>query len=771
MTSRFTPAAQNALKKAQEEASEMGHTYIGTEHLLLGLLSEESSVASDILKKHGLDYRNVKQAVISLNGSGSKTLSPPDMTPRLKNALERAAKEIPGAFGRIGTEQLLSSLLSEKDSVAARLIERGNKSGEMIAELGSLKNAEQRCEQRKKLPPTMAKYGYNLCEKSLDPVIGREEETEALIEALCRRRKNNPCLIGDAGVGKTAVVEGLASRMRRGEVPELLKSKVIVTLDIAAILSGAKYRGEFEERLKTVLLEASEDSEIILFIDELHTIVGTGASEGSIDAANLLKPSLARGEIRLIGATTVSEYRRHIESDPALERRFLPIRVSEPTKEETCRILHGIKSKYEEYHGIIIDDSAITSAVELSVRYIPSKRLPDKAIDLLDEAASAKRISLERNKESTSYLRGILKGISEGEGESKGQFSSVEENMRSRLEALGDAEKSAVLTVFDIEQALEKRRGNARLPTANDLFSLENDLKSAVFGQENAIKTVSNALRAGLLGINEGTSPIASFLFLGQSGVGKTALAESLAAYFYGSNDALIRLDMSEYSEQHSISRLIGSPPGYVGYRDEGQLIKEVRSKPYSVVLFDEAEKAHPDIFSLLLQVIDRGFLTDPQGKRADFRGCILILTANIDTDKKAAAGFTADESNISSPAKNFFRPELLGRLDSVVTFSPLTSDAANRIADAQLSKLKSRLESSGVSIVIRDGVRELIGAKGVKSKYGARDIFSFIKTEIEGGVISELSALKNGDIIEFFNENGNIVKKTVTKSSLSHIM
>ncbi len=771
MTSRFTPAAQNALKKAQEEASEMGHTYIGTEHLLLGLMSEESSVASDILKKHGLDYRKVKQAVISLNGSGSKTVQPPDMTPRLKNVLERAAKEMPGAFGRIGTEQLLSALLSEKDSVAARLIERGSSSGNvMMAELGSLKNTEQRGEQRKKLPPTMAKYGYNLCEKNLDPVIGREEETEALIEALCRRRKNNPCLIGDAGVGKTAVVEGLASRMRRGEVPELLKSKVIVTLDIAAILSGAKYRGEFEERLKTVLLEASEDPEIILFIDELHTIVGTGASEGSIDAANLLKPSLARGEIRLIGATTVGEYRRHIESDPALERRFLPIRVSEPTKEEACRILHGIKGKYEEYHGIIIDDSAVSSAVELSVRYIPSKRLPDKAIDLLDEAASAKRISLERNKESVSYLRGILKGISESDGESEGELSSVEGNLRSRLETLGEVEKTAVLTASDIEKALDKRRGNARLPTVNDLFSLENDLKSAVFGQENAIKTVSSSLRAGLLGINEGTSPIASFLFIGQSGVGKTALAESLAESFFGSRDALIRLDMSEYSEQHSISRLIGSPPGYVGYRDEGQLIKEVRSKPYSVVLFDEAEKAHPDIFSLLLQVIDHGFLTDPQGKRADFRGCILILTANLGADQKSSAGFTASEPDCS-PAKNFFRPELIGRLDSVVTFPPLTSDATKKIAEARLSKLISRFEANGVEIAIKDEVYDLIASKGVKSKYGARDIFSFIKAEIEGGVISELSNLKNGDIIEFSSENGNISKKTVTKNSLSHIM
>ncbi|MBQ8254217.1 MAG: ATP-dependent Clp protease ATP-binding subunit [Clostridia bacterium] len=488
MTSRFTPAAQNALKRAQTEASEMGHTYIGTEHLLLGLLREESSVGAEILRKHGLDYKKVRQAVIYLNGSGNKTLPPPSMTPRLRSVIEKAAKEMPGAFGRIGTEQLLSALLSEKESVAVRIIEKHRSGSDILPELYSVNAALPKGEERKKLPPTLSKYGKNLCECRLDPVIGRENELESLIEALCRRRKNNPCLVGEAGVGKTAVVEGLASKIRDGNVPSFLLGKAIVALDIASIISGAKYRGEFEERMKTVLLEASEDPDIILFIDELHTIVGTGASEGAIDAGSIMKPSLARGEIRLIGATTVSEYRRHIESDPALERRFLPITVEEPTVSEAVDILTGIKEKYEEHHGIKIDESAIRAAVELSVRYVPSKRLPDKAIDLIDEAASAKRIELERRSEDEKYIGGIIKGLSEADDE---LARDVENRIKPHFDRIARGEEQSILLPSDVEKVLKKRRGSVRLPSESDLLGLENGLNGAVFGQKSAIKTVA----------------------------------------------------------------------------------------------------------------------------------------------------------------------------------------------------------------------------------------------------------------------------------------
>ena len=766
MTSRFTPAAQNALKRAQTEASEMGHSYIGTEHLLLGLLSEESSVAADILRKHGLDYKSVKQAVTYLNGSGSKTLPPPEMTPRLRSVIERAAKEMPGAFGRIGTEQLLSALLREKESIAVRIIDKHRSGGDILPDLSTSKSLTTRSEERKKLPPTLTKYGKNLCECTLDPVIGRESELEALIEALCRRRKNNPCLIGEPGVGKTAVVEGLASRIRDGSVPSFLLGKAIVSLDIAAIISGAKYRGEFEERMKTVLLEASEDPDIILFIDELHTIVGTGASEGAIDAGSIMKPSLARGEIRLIGATTVSEYRRHIESDPALERRFLPITVEEPTPDEAVSILRGIKEKYEEHHGILIDDGAISAAVELSVRYVPSKRLPDKAIDLIDEAASAKRIEIERRSEGEKYLGGIIKGLNEADNELS---HAVEENIRARLEDMKQDENAPVLIRADIEKVLEKRRGSVRLPSESDLIGLENGLLSAVFGQKSAIKTVSSTLRAGILGIHDSASPIASMLFLGPSGVGKTALANVIAEQFYGSADAVIRLDMSEYGEKHSVSRLIGSPPGYVGYRDEGLLVKEVRSKPYSVVLFDEAEKADRDVFSLLLQILDHGFITDPQGKRADFRGCIIILTSNIGSAESGAVGFTSNGSERQAKhAKDFFSPELIGRLDCVVGFDRLDNDSAYKIAEKRLSDLRDRMAKNGLSIEI---LPEVISVASKFGSGGARDIYSFIKTEIEGAVISNLPPKKDSSSLVIFAENEKISVKTVTKNILSHNM
>lgn len=780
MTSRFTPAAQSALNQAQNEASEMGHTYIGTEHLLLGLLCQDSSVAAELLKGKGIEYAKTRKLVISLCGSGSRTDPPPTaMTPRLKEVLKRAAEAMPGAFGRIGTEQLLFSLLNEEECFASRIIEKQNVlCRDLSSDLFSLKPTKSKPKTRKKLPPMLSKYGRLLSETICDPVIGREPEIEALIEVLCRRRKNNPCLIGEPGVGKTAVVEGLAERINDGNVPSFLRDKAIVSLDIAAMLAGAKYRGEFEERLKTVLAEASDDPDIILFIDELHTIVGTGGSEGSIDAANILKPALARGDIKLIGATTVSEYRRHIESDSALERRFLPISVEEPTKDQTKEILLGLKEKYEAHHGISITDEAIDACIELSIRYLPSKKLPDKAIDILDEAAAAKRIELEKAADSESALSGIIKGLEIKKEEAvEGDtdlIRALEESLNARLSTLNEKKDLSPLKAVDIESVLKKRQGHLCLPTPYQLGDLEERLGSAIFGQEEAIAKISAAVRAGTLGINGSERPIASLLLLGPSGVGKTAACSALAECLYGNAQTLIRFDMSEYSEKHSVSKLIGSPPGYVGYRDEGLLIKEVRSKPYSVVLFDEAEKAHPDIFGLLLQILDRGSLSDAQGRQADFRGCTVILTSNLGNDGQKKAGFSLNttKDGAADAAKTFFRPELLGRMDAVIQFSPITKDAALEIAKNGLSALSKRLSQCGIRLKIDDVVLDAAANAALTSPFGARAIFSFIKSEIESRIILRISDkdAQNG-ISVISMENGKISIKTVTNPEFSHTM
>ncbi len=780
MTGKFTPAAQNALSQAQKEASELGHTYIGTEHLLLGLISVGSSVASELLSRRGLSYEKVKETVIGFCGSGEKTVPPPsEMTPHLKKVIENAALASPGAFGRIGTEQLLIALISEENCFASRIIEKQRLSpSALLSELSLFEGRASARERKKKLPPSLIKYGCNLNVKASDPVIGRERETAALIEVLSRRRKNNPCLVGEPGVGKTAVVEGLAARIEKGDVPSALVGKTVISLDIAAILSGAKYRGEFEERMKTVLLEASEDDSIILFIDELHTIVGTGASEGSIDAANLLKPALSRGEIRLIGATTVSEYRRHIESDPALERRFRPINVEEPSEEETRDILLGLKDKYEEFHGVKITDGAIDSAIALSGRYYPLKRLPDKALDLLDEALASKRIAEEERKREALGLRGILSGVSAFDGsEEEKLLIPIKEKLRLEIEEVKEDEKNEpVLIASDIENVLKRREGSLHLPSVSEISDLEKRLSERVFGQSETINAVVPILRSGLIGIKNAASPVASFLFVGPSGVGKTELASAVAEEFYGSKSALIRFDMSEYSESHSLSKLIGSPPGYVGYRDEGLLTKEISLKPYSVLLFDEAEKAHPDIFSLLLQILDSGFITDSQGKKADFRGCVVILTSNLGSEEKRGAGFSSpDKSTKTSEAlKGFFRPELLGRLSATVPFSRLSEDSTNRIAESFVRTLSERLSENGLEAFFHPSAVRYVAKAGINSPYGARAISKRIKSELEPPLILRLSSpfeCEKSEKCEIFEENGKIVVRSVTKQKLSHIM
>lgn len=788
MTSRFTPSAEKALKNAQRSAEELGHTYIGSEHLLLGLLEDSESVSSKILNSHGVDHNKAREAVIKLCGKGSaRNVSPSDITPKMKSILKNASEGSPAAFGRIGTEQLLYALVSERGCFAERVL--GDLDVDCERVLQSALSARKRADtvigkkeekKPKKLPPMLSKYGrilFSLNDPSL-PIIGREEETERVIRALCRKSKNNPCLIGEPGVGKTAVIEGLASLIEEGNVPSALKSKIIVSLDLPSMLAGAKYRGEFEERLKTVLAECEDDPDVILFIDELHTIVGAGSSEGSIDAANILKPALARGRVKLIGATTVSEYRKHIESDSALERRFQPISIEEPSTEQTKRILRGIKESYEKHHCLKIETEALDSALNLSVRYFPNRRLPDKAIDLLDDAASLKRIENERNQRSMSELSGIIKGISkqkssinEHDSNDFTMLSNLEESCEKRLSGI---DCDSPLMAKDVERALFLRTGINPTSPLRASFSLENELKKVIFGQNEAIAQVCRGVRAGLLGINSAERPLSSFLFLGQSGVGKTALAHELAKLLYG-DSSFIRFDMSEYGEKHSLSTLIGSPPGYVGYGEEGLLIKEVRSRPYSVVLFDEAEKAHPDVFNILLQILDTGFVTDPLGKRADFRNSVIILTSNTGSGDAHRAGFTQynENGNCSDGAKAFFKPELLGRLDGIVHFSSLDLKAYTCIAEHRLDALKDRLCHSGIKIEFEDGIGEHIAKKAQSSPYGARDVFSYIKTHIEEKLSFELS--RSNDIqglkIVFFEENGEIQLKSVANSEFSHTM
>ena len=709
MANRFTGRAQNALNGALREASALGHTYIGSEHLLLGLLSEEASIAAKLLSARGITAENVRHGVVELSGAGAPCrVSPSDMTPRVRKIIQDSAIEA-GRAGQsyVGTEHLLLSLLDEDDCVAVRLLETmgisvgglkrdvlGFLAGSPTASVGdegfpsasrgrdSMGNdgqAKRRDRDRDRTRieetgdhrslSTLLKFGRDLTAKALsgqmDPIIGREKETERVIRILSRRQKNNPCLIGEPGVGKTAVVEGLAQRIADGNVPETLKDKRIFTLDIPAMIAGAKYRGEFEDRLKSIMGEVAKDPSVILFIDELHTIVGAGAAEGAVDAANILKPALARGEIRIIGATTLDEYRLHIERDAALERRFQSVTVGEPEEEEALRILQGLRSKYEAHHKMKITDEALKAAVELSVKYIPDRFLPDKAIDLLDEAAAALRISALTAPQGLKELEEELGNVGREKEEAiKAQEFERAAALRDREAGLQEAYEQAkdawsgnprkkgdeMVTEAHIADVVTEWTGIpvSRLLESDGerLLALENTLRQKVLGQDAAVSSVSGAIRRGRLGLKDPHRPIGSFVFLGQTGVGKTALAKALAEALFGTEKTLIRFDMSEYMEKHSISRLIGSPPGYVGHEEGGQLTERIRRQPYAIVLFDELEKAHPDVFHLLLQILDDGCLTDSRGRRVDFRHTVIILTSNLGADPALhkSVGFSTGE-------------------------------------------------------------------------------------------------------------------------------
>ena len=793
MQNRFTQKAQNALNYSLQSASELGHTYIGSEHLLLGLCKEDSGIAAHYLKERGAEIEKIKNAVIRIAGAGApSSVSPADMTPRTKNILQSAFAEAQ-KHGQdyIGTEHLLYALLSEEDCVAVKLLEGLNVSlpelksdlsaylnsssgGEHAPNSGNSTGSHGHTGSTLSKTQTLKSFGRDLCEMAksgkIDPIIGRDTETERLIQILSRRTKNNPCLVGEPGVGKTAVVEGLAQRIVAGNVPENLLKKSIITLDLASMIAGAKYRGEFEERFKNVMEETSKNPDIILFIDELHTLVGAGAAEGAVDAANIIKPALARGEMQVIGATTLEEYRKHIEKDAALERRFQPVTVGEPSREDAIAILQGLRDKYEAHHKLSISDSAIDAAVNLSIRYITDRYLPDKAIDLIDEAASRIRIRAYTSPPDLKELEDQLASLSKEKEEAiKAQSFESAAALRDREQVLKKEleekrsdwkktqdEHSLSVTDNDIADIVTQWTSipvNRLLEEESEkLLHLCELLDARVIGQERATAAVARAIRRGRTGLKDPRRPVGSFIFMGPTGIGKTELTKALAEVMFGDSTAMIRLDMSEYMEKHSVSKLIGSPPGYVGFEEGGQLTERIRRKPYSVVLFDEIEKAHPDVFNLLLQVLEDGILTDSQGRHVDFRNTIIILTSNVGASDMNAAkplGFTAEERSVSEAEaqkermmkalRGTFRPEFLNRIDDIIIFNSLTREHIERIAGLMLSELAERIERLEIKITFSSEITDLLLREGFDSVYGARPLRRAVVRLVEDAFSTEM--------------------------------
>lgn len=804
---KFTRKAQEALSFAHRTACELGHNYVGTEHILLGLLLEESGVAAKFLNKNGVTYEAAYQIMGRLLGRGDALPIQIDLplTPRSKRVIEMSfAESVRLAHNYIGTEHLLLALIKNADGVAIKiLVDLGVDPQKLYKEVvtalcGDAAAAPGEKGGDKKLENLM-KYGRNLNqlaqEGKLDPVIGRDGEIERLIQILSRRTKNNPCLIGEPGVGKTAVAEGLAQKIVNGDVPEILKDKLLVSLDLSAMVAGAKYRGEFEERLKKVMEEIRNSGKIILFIDEMHTIVGAGAAEGAIDASNILKPALSRGEIQVIGATTLGEYRRYVEKDAALERRFQPVLVGEPTIEETIRILSGIRDKYEAHHGIKITDGALRAAAEYSARYIPDRFLPDKAIDLIDEAGSRARL---RSVTTPRDLKEIERKLAEYEKE-KEQAIAVQDfeaaakirdaELKCKAELDGAKEKWDTETKhkneqIDEEDIAEIIASQTKIPLSRiaqeegeRLLHMEDTIHQRVIGQDEAVRAVSKAIRRGRVGLKDPNRPIGSFIFLGPTGVGKTELSKSLAEVLFGSSDALIRVDMSEFMEPHSVSKLIGSPPGYVGYDEAGQLTEKVRRKPYSVLLFDEIEKAHPDVFNILLQILEDGMLTDSHGKKVDFKNTVIIMTSNIgarniiDESNRLGFGVTAgtsqDESdyetirkNVMGELKKAFRPEFLNRIDDIIVFHRLSRGDIRRIAELLIHSATERLSGRDIHVEVTEQVLDFIAEEGYQKEYGARPLRRAIQTKIEDFLAEKIleNKIKPHDHIKLDAVGGQIV-------------
>ena len=793
MFERFTERARQVVVLAQEEARTLKHNYIGTEHILLGLLREEEGLAARVLESLDITVERVRAQVVRIVGSGEEVTSGQiPFTPRAKKVLELALREaLSLGHNYIGTEHILLGLVRENEGVAARILLDFDADSEKIRNevIRMLSGPGGRRQgsgsgsgsgEGKKSSKLLDQFGRNLtklaAEGKLDPVIGRETEIERIMQILSRRTKNNPVLLGEPGVGKTAVVEGLAARITKGEVPELLKNKQIYTLDLAALVAGSKYRGEFEERLKKVMKEITQRGDIVLFIDELHNLVGAGAAEGAIDAASILKPALARGELQTIGATTLDEYRKYLERDSALERRFQQIKVDQPTTEQTVQILEGLRERYEQHHHVKITDEALQAAADLADRYISDRFLPDKAIDLIDEAASRLRIKsmsqppvyreleeeieeTRRNKEAAieaqefekaANLRDTERQLTNRKRELEDEWSSGEGGERPEVGEEEIADIVAMWTgipVFKLTEAETKK-----------LIRMEDELHKRVIGQEVAITAVSKAIRRSRAGIKDPKRPAGSFIFLGPSGVGKTELARTLAEFLFGDEDAMVRIDMSEYMEKHAVSRLVGSPPGYVGYDEGGQLTEAVRRKPYSVLLLDEIEKAHPDVFNILLQILEDGRLTDSQGRTVDFRNALVIMTSNVgakDIARNAPLGFTiTDEtgttyeemkSKITGELKKVFRPEFLNRIDEIIVFHKLEKQEIKQIVDLLIARVKVQVAEHELQLELTDEAKDLLVEKGWDPAMGARPLRRAIQRYIEDPLADEV--LRRGEV------------------------
>lgn len=803
----FTESANKAMNEAMTVAGKLGHTFIGSEHILYGLLTQQGAVASTILTKKGITAQKLLKKIVTADGKGNPvSLTPAHFTPRAKRVLEKAVAEARKLGHQyVGTEHILLSVISQQDGYAILFLNEFAVSPqslyqETVQELSNHSYEEQSYNKSPKQTAQKAdnglknllKYGKDLTkaasDQDIDPVIGRSEEITRIIQILSRRTKNNPCLIGEPGVGKTAIAEGLAHRIETGEVPEILKGKRLIALDLTAMLAGAKYRGDFEERVKAVLDELKQNSNVILFIDEIHNIIGAGAAEGAIDAANILKPQLARGEIQIIGATTLDEYRKHIEKDSALERRFQPVVVEEPNKDDAKQILFGLRDKYEAHHKIKITDEAIISAVDLSARYINDRFLPDKAIDLIDEAAAKVKLHAFTAPPDVKVLEDQLKELScEKAAAVNGQDFEKAADLRDQEKRLQAKlteqkrlwqEKNAGVTgevlAQDIADIVSRWTGVpvTQLTQAESerLLHLEDTLHKRVIGQDEAVTAVAKAIRRGRVGLKDPDRPLGSFLFLGQTGVGKTELCKTLAQTLFGEESAIIRLDMSEYMEKHTVSRLIGSPPGYVGFDEGGQLTEQIRRKPYAVVLFDEIEKAHPDVFNILLQILEDGVLTDAQGRKVNFKNAVIIMTSNIGAnllEKGRSVGFGGDHNDqvkeqeqtrtvILKELKKYFRPELLNRIDDMIVFHKLEQAHIKKIANTMLDILTNRLAQMQITFTITDEAVNHIAKVGFDDQYGARPLRRAITARIEDP-ISELmleGRLQAGSTVSVAVEN-----------------
>ena len=804
---KFTERAQTSIRLAQEQAAALGHGYVGSEHLLLGLSLEGKGVAAKALENAGIDSESIKDAIIQNVGMGTPGMEPAQgLTPRTKRIIEIAFSESARlGHSYVGTEHLLMGILRESDSFGYKILEAlGADCQRLYSDVVNVfagdegeKSSKKRKDGGKTATPTLDKFSRDLTaaarEGKLDPVIGREKEIQRVVQILSRRSKNNPVLIGEPGVGKTAIAEGLAERIVAGNIPETLKDKRIISMDLSGVVAGTKYRGEFEERIKAALDEVKKAGDIILFIDELHTIVGAGAAEGAIDAANIIKPALGRGEIQIIGATTLNEYRKYIEKDAALERRFQPVVVGEPTPEESIAILRGLRDKYEAHHKLKISDEAIEAAVNMSRRYINDRFLPDKAVDLIDEAASRVRMasmtappdlkeledrieSLKNDKEEAVRAQDFEKAASlrDEENELREKVKQERESWENKQQGV-----RGEVTANDVAQVVASWTGIPVASITEDeserLLKLEEILHKRVVGQDEAVSAVAKAVRRSRVGLKDPKRPIGSFIFLGPTGVGKTELTKALAEAMFGDENAMIRIDMSEYMEKHTVSKLIGSPPGYVGYDEGGQLTEKVRRRPYSVILFDEIEKAHEDVFNIMLQIMEDGQLTDGQGRKVDFKNAIIVMTSNvgasniISTQKKL--GFSADEEkeqdnydkikeSVMADLRRTFKPEFINRLDEIIVFHQLTEENIRLIAKNMLATVTKRLEEMDVHLDIQDSAIDLVANAGYDPDYGARPLRRVIQNKIEDTAAEKIldGSIKKGEKVTVSAVDGEIV-------------